>query len=157
MHTCKGWCLVLSSIFPFHLCIKLLKNLVRSSRLLPFNFLLFLSNFGPRKINTQLLTCAFCCFSLICLYFWFFYWYCCRKSLYFFTSCFVTFVNILLLFTLWRGDDFQWFECYGKRSECYFFPSPVYKYWKQSTNMANIVLLSTNPPPDIISCSRRHS
>ena len=38
----------------------------------------------------------------------------------FFTSYFVTFVNIWLLFT-YDAEVFQCFECYGKKIECYFF------------------------------------
>ena len=38
----------------------------------------------------------------------------------------------------------------------YFFSYIVkeYKYWKQSTNTANIVLLSANQIADIFSCKR---
>ena len=58
------------------------------------------------------------------------------------------------MINLFLRDTFLFFR-YGIRM-LYFFAYLVkeYKYWKQSTNTANIVLLSANQIADIFSCER---
>ena len=136
---------------PFFISL-LYKTAVESPPICRLNFLLFVSNFFSRKINTLLLACAFCRVSVLCFTF--------NSSIdtvaenFFFHFLFCYFCKYLFIVYVMIWNFFSELNFMIKESNVNFFPlqNTNIENSVQIQSIVNIVHISANQIANIFSC-----